>query len=197
MSAPFALSYTALWVLVVLQGVVLLGLTRIVHQLRAGNAEPARPRKKRAERLAGQLAPTIDARDVYGDEIDSEALDGGLRAVLFVSPECPDCMVTLDELNGLQTKVGGGGVVAVCMGDTEECRLLAEDLRLTVPVVADQDGRIGASFDIAKTPTAVLVNKRGRIVQYGHPGRDSADLESLLRQAEEPARPVERESGHR
>jgi peroxiredoxin len=186
MSAPFAISYAALWALVVLQALLLIGLTRLVHQLREGRtADAARaPQRGEGERLAGQLAPLIDGVDVNGTRVRSDELGGPLNAILFVSPRCSNCMVSLDELNALRHKVDGH-VMAVCLGTADECRLLVEDLDLTMPVVADPDQRISASFDVTHTPTAVTVNKRGRIVQYGHPGRD-AELEALLQQLGRP-----------
>lgn len=182
MSTPLVLSHIALWVLVLLQGFILLGLVRTVHQSGRGGAGAAAPASepRAAERLAGELAPRIDAVDIHGSPVNSDDFVGALRAVLFVSPNCPNCMVTLDELDALQTKAPGT-VVAVCVADTEECRQMAEDLKVTVGVVADPDGELMKSYDVAMTPTAVLVNRRGRIVQYGHPGRDELDMDEVYR----------------
>lgn len=195
MSTPLMLSHAALWIVVVLQGFILLGVVRMVHQSgQAGAGEVTSPTMPQAERLAGQLAPRIDTVDIFGVPVNSDDFVGSLRAVLFVSPNCPNCMVTLDELEGLQTKAPGT-LVAVCVADTKECRLMAEDLNLTVQVIPDPDEQIRNSFDVASTPTAVLVNRRGRIVQYGHPGRDELDLEEVIRMQVE-AQPVEAEHEH-
>lgn len=189
MSTPFVLSHIGLWIMVLLQTFILLGLVRTVHQ--SGGAAPAVPATKpQAERLAGQLAPRIDAVDIHGTPVDSDDFVGALRAVLFVSPNCPNCMVTLDELNALQTKAPGT-VVAVCVADSEECRQMAEDLEVTIRVIPDPDEEIRNAYDVAMTPTAVLVNRRGRIVQYGHPGRDELDMDAVY------AKHAEAEHEHR
>lgn len=177
MSVPFLLSQVAMWILVVLQGFVLLGVVRVVHQRGTDSVTSLAP--AHGERLSGQLAPRIETVDIHGNAISSDDFVGALRAVLFVSPNCGNCMVSLDELEGLKVKAPGT-VVAVCLAGTEECRLMAEDLKLTVPVIADPDEYLKIGFDVTTTPTAVLVNRRGRIVQYGHPGRDGVDLEEIV-----------------
>lgn len=181
MSIAATMSHAALWVLVVLQGLILLGLTRALHQLQqnggggGGGNEPSA-----SERLVGQRAPEFVAADVFGRPVASGDLWGRLTAILFVSPLCASCAVTLDELEGLKTKVNGN-VVVVCLADTDECRAVAEDYQLSVPVLADPDERITKLYDVHGTPTAVLVGKGGRILQYGRPGR-ADDLEEMMRE---------------
>ena len=88
--------------------------------------------------------------------------------------------MTLDELEGLKTKVNGN-VVVICVADTEQSRSVAEDYQLSVPVVGDPDEQITKQYDVAGTPTAVLVGKGGRILQYGHPSR-ADDVEEMMRE---------------
>lgn len=187
MSVPFVISYAGLWLIVILQGLLLIGLTRILQQMRdqSGKTAPTGPTIE-GERFAGQLAPPVNGTDVFGAPVNIDDFDGPLRAVLFVTPRCSNCMVSLDELNGLQAKVRGN-VIVVCAAGTDECRQLAEDLNLSVRVIADPDDRLSLGFDVATTPTAVVVNRRGRIVQYGQPGRGEFDLEAILAQQHAPA----------
>jgi peroxiredoxin len=184
MSVSVALSIAALWILVILQGAILLGVVRVVHQLQQGGALASLP-PQQGERLASQRVPEFTTVDVFGKPIGSADLTAPLTAVLFVSPKCSNCVVTLEELQLLQAKVDGN-VVVVCMAETEECRHVVHDYDLTVPVIADPDQELSKRFDIISPPTAVLVSGGGHILQYGHPGRDE-NLEGLLRPEQEAA----------
>ena len=180
MSILAATSQVALWVLVVLQGLVLLGLTRAVYRLQQSGGGGGDLPARNSERLVGRRAPEFVAVDVLGRPVASSDLWGRLTALLFVSPHCSNCAVTLDELDGLKTKVNGN-VVVVCVADTEESRNVAEDYGLSVPVVADPEERITRLYDVAGTPAAVLVGKGGRVLQYGSPSR-ADDLEEMMRE---------------
>lgn len=183
MSILATTSHLALWVLVIVQGLVLLGLTRALYGLQQNGGGGGHNTTSDSERLAGQRAPEFVAVDVFGRPVASSDLWGKLTAMLFVSPLCSNCAVTLEELEGLKAKVDGN-VVVVCLADTEQCRGVAEDYQLTVPVVADPDERITKLYDVVTTPTAVLVGKGGRVLQYGRPGR-ADDLEEMMREPQQ------------
>lgn len=180
MSIVATTSHVALWVLVILQGLILLGLTRALYRLQQSGGGGGDLPQSKSERLVGRRAPEFVAVDVFGQPVASSDLWGRLTAMLFVSPLCSNCAVTLDELEGLKTKVNGN-VVVICVADTEQSRSVAEDYQLSVPVVADPDEQITKLYDVAGTPTAVLVGKGGRILQYGHPSR-ADDVEEMMRE---------------
>jgi peroxiredoxin len=182
MPVSVALSLAALGALVILQGLVLLGLVRVVHQLQQGTALASLP-PLQGEKLTGQRAPQFTAVDVSGTPVSSDDFTAALTALLFVSPKCSNCVVTLEELEFLQSKVDGN-VVVVCMAGTEECRRIVGEFDLTVPVVADPDEELSKRFDVIAPPTAVVISRGGHIVQYGHPGREE-DLEGMLRKQQE------------
>jgi len=182
MPVSVALPLTALWVLVILQGLVLLGVVRVVHNLQQGAALAALP-PQAGESLTSQRVPEFTALDVFGEPVSSDDLTAPLNALLFVSPKCSNCVVTLEELQALQSKVDGN-VLVVCMAETEECRRIVRDFDLSVRVIADPDDELAKRFDIIAPPTAVLVSAAGHVVQYGHPGREE-DLEHLLRSRQE------------
>ena len=184
-SLPIALSQAALWILVILQGLVLLGLVRVVHQLQQNAALAALPLPK-GEQLAGQRAPEFTAVDVFGVPVGSDDLSGHQTAMLFVSPKCSSCVVTLEELEALQRKTDGN-VLVVCLAGTEECRRMAHEYSLTVPVLADPEEELSKRYDISAPPTAVLISEGGHVLRYGHPEREE-DLERLLRAQEEAVR---------
>jgi peroxiredoxin len=178
MSVPFLISYGALWVLVVLQGLVLLGLARTVYRLQAGGVALAELPSIDAGPTVGRPAPRFTAEDVFGKPFDSADFAGQTTAVLFVSPDCSTCTVTLEEMDALVSKVHGN-VIVVCRSGRKECKRLVTRYGLTQPVVMDEQLEISKLFEIASVPTAILIDASNTIRQYGNPGRDD-ELEEML-----------------
>lgn len=172
MPGPFVLSYVALWVLVILQTLILIGLTRALYELRQGY-EAARPRS-----LQGHRVPDFSAIDLSGSSVSTASLAGEPAALLFVSPNCPSCMVSLAELRALAND-STRGLVIVCRGGEADCRQLAVEYQLTVPVVPDEDGELMRLFGVSGTPIAVRINADGVIESYGEPVRGE-DLEEFF-----------------
>lgn len=180
MSAPFVMSYVLLWVVVVLQGMLLLGTVRAIHDLKqGGHGEAADVEEPAAERLVGEEVPGFSALDISGAAFESQQLKGRSTVVLFASPNCPTCVLALEELSTVGRKAKGN-VVVVCGAGADSCRRLADDFGLTVPVIVDEDNRLRQLFDVAIAPTAVLLNPNGRVVSYGHRS-GTEELEEMLR----------------
>ncbi|MGI8589095.1 MAG: peroxiredoxin family protein [Chloroflexia bacterium] len=176
-SVVFYLSYAALWVLVILQSLILLGLVRMVYQLqRTGVVGSSSEGIGDLSLRPGQEAPEFSAVDLSGAPISSADFHG-LKAILFVSPNCPSCTLTLYEMQALKYKASGN-VLVVCRANRDECIRLAERHELDIPTVADEDERISRLFGVSSVPVAVLINDDGRIRSYGYPQRD--ELEKAL-----------------
>jgi peroxiredoxin len=192
LSATFTVSYVALWGLVLLQGFIILGLTRMVHKLHEVGADvDLLPQEN--ERLSGEEAPDFTAEDVTtGAPVSVRDLRGQLGALLFVSPTCPSCMVTLDELDGLKAKVKNR-VIMILGADRDESRRLVDVYNIDIPVISDQQGELVSLFDVGTPPAAVLITRDGHIAQYGHPGgvRDIEHMLGIEDADVEPSRQVE------
>lgn len=181
MPAIFYVSYAALWLLVIFQSLVLLGLVRTVYRLNV-RPSPDGPAVV-GENLVGQKAPDFTAVDVSGNVFDHESLAGRVSALLFVTPDCASCMATLAEVSALRLKVNGN-LIIVCRAGSQECQRLQQTYSLEdVPVVIDEAHELSKRFDVHASPTAVLVGASGVIQSYGHPmGAD--EFAALLAGAE-------------
>lgn len=176
MTEALYVSYALLWVVVLFQTFLLLGMLRTLYSLQHQNPPPPTPGTK--EHLAGQPIPAFSATDLAGARVDSGELSRQLTALLFVSPECGTCAVTLDELEQLKVKAEGN-VVVICRSDAASCRALVEEHGLTsVQVVADEDEKVSQLLGIDGVPTAVLVND-GHVLTYGQPMRGE-ELEQMM-----------------
>jgi peroxiredoxin len=171
MSTPALLSFVALWVIVLFQGCVLIGLLRTVYRLNRGQlAEPFE---------SGSLAPAFVARDVRGEEVRTADLRGASSALLFVSPSCQTCGVVLADLSPLTRRVGGQ-LVIVCGGSAEECTRLTERYELTARVIADTNFAISRLYRVQTVPTGILIGPHGQIERYGSLMDDATALEGEL-----------------
>jgi peroxiredoxin len=175
MSSLLQLSYLLLWALVVFQGLVLLGLVRVVFA--EGTVRTGRHKQHRD--LQGEEAPAFEAQGLRGEAISNSTFTGSSFVLLFVSAGCQSCASVLEDLEPLKRKAGGP-VVIVCSGTAELCATLAERHELDAPVVIDRDGSLTARFAVASVPTAVLVDETGVIRMYGNAMRDGSLLAERL-----------------
>jgi len=164
MQVPFYLSYAALWILVIFQSLVLLGVVRMVHELRQTGVA--------ARMSAGQEAPKFSAVALSGVPIGSAGFAGRLTALLFVSSDCSACLDTLENNMGYLSYKAQGNLIVICKAGQAECARLGQRYQLTTPIVADEDGEISRLFAVSSVPTAVVINAQNRIQSYGQPERE-------------------------
>lgn len=162
-STPFYLSYAALWILVILHSLILLGVVRIIYQLQQNGVVD-----RNTSISIGQEAPVFSAKDLSGISIGNVDFAGRLTALLFVSPDCPACKEILEDDMAYLSRKAQGNLIVICQADHENCKRLIEQYELSLPVVADDDEQIGRLFNITSIPTTVLINDN-RIQSYGQP----------------------------
>jgi len=160
MDLPFYLSYAALWVLVVFQTLVVIGLVK-AH----GHHRHSEPRG--AHDHGHEPAPEFEANDVAGRPAGTGALRGQRAALLFVAPDSETGSASPVQVEALQVKTGAK-VVVVCRGDAGRCAELASGLDPEVQVVADADHAISELFRITATPTAITLTEDGRVASRGY-----------------------------
>lgn len=174
-SIPFYLSYAALWIVVVLQSLILLGVVRIVYQLQQTGTTAGHKGL-----YFGEEAPAFSAVDLSGKLLRSTDFAGRLRVLLFVSPSCPACMESLEDMEYLHHKAQGN-VIVICRAGHEDCTRLAEQYGLSIPIVADEDDHLSRLYGISSVPTAVLINANDHVQSYGQPPRE--ELEGMFERA--------------
>ena len=116
-----------------------------------------------------KVVPQIDMLTISGETISTEDLRGSVYLVNFWATDCPGC---IEEMPGLidtfnKYKNNNFTVIAVSMFYDPPSRVLsyAEKNKLPFPVTLDLDKNIMNSFDDIKlTPTSVLINKKGQVV---------------------------------
>lgn len=177
MSPGLYIAFGILWVLVIFHTLILLGLTRAMSRMQAtGEYEAADDGG-----MHGKPLPAFSEVALSGETVDNETIAGRLTALLFVSPECSTCSVTLDELEALSVKTSGS-IVLFCRSDSRRCKELADTYRIRLPVIVDADLELSRRFGVAGTPTAILVGPDGKVQTYGQP-MSGDELQSALSSA--------------
>ncbi len=163
----FYVSYAALWLIVAFQTIVLL---EVVRRLATGQiANEAVPPGSADLLRTGTPAPLFEALDLRTKAVvRSEVLQGKPAILVFVAPGCQACHLVSDEITGFG-RDPGVQVAAICHGTSSECYEFAEEYLSTIPVLLDEAGSITDQFHVSGTPTAVMLDKKGRVLRYGVP----------------------------
>jgi thiol-disulfide isomerase/thioredoxin len=109
----------------------------------------------------GELAPEVNLEDLEGNGVKLEDFRGEKVLVLFWNPGCGFCQQMLPDLKEWEENPPEGAPnLLVISAGTKEAN---EAMGLSSPVVLDQQFSAGRAFDVAGTPSAVLVDEEGRI----------------------------------
>lgn len=138
--------------------------------------------------LSSAQAPAFSGQSLNGDSITSDALQGKVTLVKFWATDCTTCVAQMPDnieyYNQYHDK--GFDIIAVAMkhDPLEYVRNFTEARQLPFTVVSDKDGAISQAFgDIRMTPTAFLIDKKGRVVKRYIGNYDKAAFIQTLEKA--------------
>ncbi len=130
-------------------------------------------------------APAVTFTTLNGERISMSELRGRVVFVNFWATSCATCIKEMPDVVKTWQHFAARGfeLVAVAMSydPPEYVRNYTVQHRLPFKVALDSQGTIAAAFcDVNLTPTAVLIDKHGRILQryVGEP--DFAALQALI-----------------
>jgi peroxiredoxin len=135
------------------------------------------------------MAPSVGYTLLDGRQSSTDALRGKVVLVNFWATDCAPCVQEMPQFVAMHQKFGARGLetLAVAMRHDPPALVIrfAEQRRLPFGVVIDNTGAVAKSFDeVQVTPTSVLINKRGEIVQriVGEPDFEALNalVEKLL-----------------
>ena len=122
-----------------------------------GAVEPDAPKSP----AIGEPAPALTLQDLDGQTIDLADHQGTRTLLLFWNPGCGFCQQMLDELKEWERKPPKGApkLLVVSSGSVEENRALG----FRSPVVLDPHFSAGSSFGTDGTPSAIMIDARGKV----------------------------------
>ena len=131
-------------------------------------------------------APPLEVRDVAGKTTALESLRGSVVLVVFWGTSCSSCVNELPELEQLadQYRPAGLRVLPVCLDQTAaaEAQEVAKGHAKNLSVYVDSDGFARLRYDVQGLPTAVLIDRRGRILGTAQGAKNwtAADVHTLI-----------------
>ena len=131
------------------------------------------------------LAPDATFTTLDGKKFSMESLRGKVVWLNFWATSCPACIEEMPDLIKTYNKFRPRGfeVVAVAMvyDPPHYVANYKESAKLPFPVVIDKGGEIAKAFwNVSLTPTAILIDKQGKVLKsiVGIP--DFKEIEALL-----------------
>ncbi|HEY9102381.1 TlpA disulfide reductase family protein [Chitinimonas sp.] len=135
--------------------------------------------------LAQAQAPAVQYTSIKGEQTTQKALEGKVVLVNFWATSCTGCMAEMPKLVETHKKYAEQGfqTVAVAMSydPPQYVAAYTEQKQLPFFVALDVDGSLARQYgDVKLTPTSILIDKHGRIVQryLGEP--DFKQLHALI-----------------
>ena len=134
---------------------------------------------------AGQTAPNVGYTLLDGSVSSTDRLRGKVVLVNFWATDCAPCVREMPQIAAAHQKFKARGydTLAVAMRYDPPALVIAFAERRQLPfgVVIDNTGAFAKSFDqVQLTPTSVLINKRGEIVERFVGELDFVALDALV-----------------
>ncbi|MDP3938000.1 MAG: TlpA disulfide reductase family protein [Deltaproteobacteria bacterium] len=115
----------------------------------------------------GYLSPPFDARTLKGRRVELEELRGSPVFMNFWAPWCGPCRAEMEAIGRLADESPGDvHVLAIAVDSREEdVQRFVQKNGVSFPVIYDDDGSLGARFEIAGLPTTIILDPRGFVVK--------------------------------
>ena len=180
MSTLFYVSYAALWLLLLVIGVLLLLLYRHFGMMSLGTLEGV----QRDGLPIGALAPAISGVTAEGKDTAWEPRRGQAHLLLFAAPDCEPCATIVPILNQLaRTTAGGLGIAAVVPGPRDEVARFVARYHPPFLCLAEDGSGAFPRFRVRVTPFGFVIGTDGRVLAKGLCG-DAGRLQGLLEAAD-------------
>ena len=135
-----------------------------------------------------QLAPDVSFTTLEGKKFSMQDLRGKLVLVKFWATSCVTCVKQMPDTIAFYQEFSPKGfeTIAIAMNYDPPNYVLnfAQTRQLPFPVALDIDGKIAQAFgDIRLTPTALLIDKQGRVLKRYLGEYDKADFRATVERA--------------
>ncbi|MGH2560296.1 MAG: TlpA family protein disulfide reductase [Thermomicrobiales bacterium] len=165
MPTIFYVSFGAMWLLLLILGVLVLLVYRHFGVMALGSLEGV----QRDGLPVGERAPEVSLTTVEGMKVKWAPRPGTSELLIFAAPDCQPCAKVLPFVSRLATSANHHGVqaTAIVTGPHENVARLVEKFRPAFPCLS-ADG-IGATdrYRVRVTPFAFVIGSDGRILAKG------------------------------
>ncbi|RDT55067.1 TlpA family protein disulfide reductase [Escherichia coli] len=135
------------------------------------------------EKLAqGAPAPALAAFDLHGRDASLDSWKGKGVYLNFWSASCGGCLAEMDTLQTLSKQYGDNVVVVAVNTDPDsvDIRALLAKHQITYPVLRDQLNITQERYQVIGTPTSVMIDRQGRVLDLHQGARKPAELQETF-----------------
>ena len=120
--------------------------------------------------------PSFKLVALSGDAISSDKLSAQLLLLVFFSPDdCPACLLEAKLWREIDQTYDDSEVMVLGITkapiDTYEMNIFKRGKGIDFPILLDLSGQYTSRFGITKTPTKVLINQQGKILDASTSGQ--------------------------
>ena len=135
---------------------------------------------------ANKKVPEIRVTSITGEAFQLYQVKNNFTIINFWATDCPGCIKEMPGLAATYNQFRGQGleIIAVSMSYDPPNHVLnfTQKNKIPFPVVLDIDGQIAQSFEnIRLTPTSILIDKNGKIIDKVIGELDFNKLDALLK----------------
>lgn len=135
---------------------------------------------------ANKKVPEIRVTSITGEAFQLYQVKNNFTIINFWATDCPGCIKEMPGLAATYNQFRGQGleIIAVSMSYDPPNHVLnfTQKNKIPFPVVLDIDGQIAQSFEnIRLTPTSILIDKNGKIIDKVMGELDFNKLNALLK----------------
>lgn len=158
----FYVSYAALWVLMLTQGVLLLLVYRHFGLISLGTVEGV----QRDGLAVGEVALPVMGVTAQGEPFDWSPKPGHLSLLAFVSPSCGPCVKILPIILQMAQAINQIEVILITDGKSERALQLVEQFHppASVACIAGEGSSLALAYHVRVSPFTFLIGKDGRIL---------------------------------
>ena len=119
------------------------------------------------------MAPELLTRDIRGEEISLRTLQGQVVLLDFWASWCRPCIQVLPDLKALYRREARRGLALIGVSLDADVAVLTATIQrygMEWPQVWDEsglDGSLAQRYGVQAIPTAILIDKQGRIFAAG------------------------------
>jgi len=135
---------------------------------------------------ANKKVPEIRVTSITGEAFQLYQVKNNFTIINFWATDCPGCIKEMPGLAATYNQFRGQGleIIAVSMSYDPPNHVLnfTQKNKIPFPIVLDIDGQIAQSFEnIRLTPTSILIDKNGKIIDKVIGELDFNKLNALLK----------------
>jgi peroxiredoxin len=117
----------------------------------------------------GGRAPAFKVRNLAGEEISLEDLQGRVVFLNFWATDCPPCVAEMPDLNRVAKTFAGRKFEMMAVStdiNKEDVARFYRERNLTMPAYVDPHKKVARKYNVRFTPESFVIDSEGNVAKY-------------------------------